>query len=66
MTPDQAVTQVREGLLIVEAALKAAGFTDDAKKVERHHAALAKIGKKHVTSGGISARSVGGDKPENP
>ena len=66
MTRDQAVNQIREGLLYVEAELKRAGYDNDAKKVARHHAALKKIADKHVTTGNVSALSVGGDKPDAP
>lgn len=63
MNPDQIVTQIRESLVAAEGWLKAHGYKSDAKKVERHHAALKKIADKYAASGNISALSVGGDKP---
>lgn len=61
MTPDQAVTQVREGLLAGEAWLREAGDTANLKTVQRAHAMLEKVAKTYKARG-VLLRSGGEGK----
>lgn len=65
MTPDQAIAQVREGLLFLEAELEARCEHKALRRVRRHHAGLQDVADDFVQSGDVSALSVG-DKPEGP
>lgn len=66
MTPNEAVTQIREGLLVVEAALEARGDRRALRRVKMAHAVLEDVADDYVASGDVAALSVGGDKPELP